>query len=62
MKVGKVGDLVKFPHNSEIKVGIILKIEPNSYDPRLWESVSILVDGEVWTNSLNRLEVISENR
>ena len=58
----KVGDLVKFPHNREIKVGVILRIEPNSYDPSLWETASILVDGEVWRNSLNWLEVISESR
>ena len=58
----KVGDLVKFPHNHEIKVGIILTIEPNRYDPSLWENASILVDGEVWRNSLRWLEVVSESR
>ena len=58
----KVGDLVKFSHNYEIKVGVILKIEPNSYDPNLWETASILVGDEVWTNSLRWLETISESR
>ena len=58
----KVGDLVKFPHNRETKVGVILRIEPNSYDPSLWETASILVGDKVWRNSLRHLEVISEGR
>jgi len=58
----KVGDLVKFPHNREIKVGVILRIEPNSYDPKLWETASILVGDKVWRNSLRHLEVINESR
>ena len=58
----KVGDLVKFPHNRETKVGVILRIEPNSYDPSLWETASILVGDKVWRNYLRHLEVISEGR
>ena len=58
----KVGDLVKFPHNDQTKVGVIIAIEANSYDPSLWETASILVGDEVWRNSLRWLEVISASR
>jgi len=58
----KVGDLVKFQYNKQTKAGVILSIEPNSYDPKLWETASILVGDEVWRRSPPHLEVISEGR